>query len=123
MDHGAIAIRESDLNISLSASGTRIVAAGIQGARIGVDIEQGLLLESREIATRAGVHNVTLAQWCEYEAVVKAAGVGMAVGFDEINFTTSGENVTAHIPGDTTSYMVAPSTQHEEVVLSVAVGS
>lgn len=110
MDHGAITIVGTDVHISLSSSGGVLVAVGIRGQHIGVDIEQGNLDDSREVAGRTGTHSVTLASWCEYEAVVKAMGVGNALNIDELD----PEAVSAQ-------YTVHRATQHDKLVLAVSV--
>jgi phosphopantetheinyl transferase len=120
MDHGAINLVGTDLSISLSSTGSRLVAAGIRGHRIGIDIEQGQLEDRREIAVRIGNQDVTLAQWCEYESVVKAAGVGISLSIDEIQFTNIAGRKTACLNGIPDQYEVIPATQHDDVVLAVA---
>ncbi|AXE55160.1 4'-phosphopantetheinyl transferase superfamily protein [Aurantimicrobium sp. MWH-Uga1] len=110
MDHGAITLKGTDVHISLSSSGSAVVAAGIRGQHIGVDIEQGNLGDSREVAGKAGTQTVTLGSWCEYEAVVKAMGVGNTVSIDELDPTVISSQYTVH-----------KATQHERFVLAVAV--
>lgn len=110
MDHGAITLEGTDVHISLSSSGGVVVAAGIRGKQIGVDIEQGNLGDSREVAGRTGTHSVTLGSWCEYEAVVKAMGVGNAVSIDELDPAEVTAQFTVHHAG-----------QHDKLVLAVAV--
>ncbi|MDH6423301.1 4'-phosphopantetheinyl transferase family protein [Aurantimicrobium minutum] len=110
MDHGAIILEDTDVHISLSSSGEKLVAAGISGRRIGVDIERGYIDDTREVAGRAGTHTVTLGSWCEYEAIVKAMGVGNAVSIDELDPTVV-----------TSQYTVHNATQHERHVLALAV--
>jgi phosphopantetheinyl transferase len=110
MDHGAITLEGTDVHISLSSSGSALVAAGIRGQLIGVDIEQGNLGDSREVAGRAGTHTVTLGGWCEYEAVVKAMGVGNAVSIDELDPSVV-----------SSQFIVQRATQHNKFVLAVAV--
>lgn len=120
MDHGAIQIEGSDLRITLSSSGNRLVVAGSFGHHIGVDIEHGRLEERREIAARSGILEVSLAQWCEYEAVVKAVGVGIALSIDEVTVTNSDGCYTAHLTGFEGRYEIVPATEYEDVVLAVA---
>lgn len=110
MDHGAITLEGTDVHISLSSSGGVLVAAGIHGHRIGVDIEQGNLGDLREVAGKTGTHTVTLGSWCEYEAVVKAMGVGNAVSIDELDPAEVSAQFTVHHAG-----------QHDKLVLAVAV--
>ena len=110
LDHGAITLEGTDVNISLSSSGGVLVAAGIHGQRIGVDIEEGNLADTREVAGTTGMHIVTLASWCDYEAVVKAMGVGNTLSIDELDSDVVSAQFTVH-----------HSRQHEELVLSVAV--
>ena len=110
MDHGPITLKGSDVNISLSSSGSVVVAAGIRSQHIGVDIELGNIGDSREVAGKAGTHTVSLGAWCEYEAVVKAMGVGNAVSIDELDPTVV-----------TSQYKVHNATQHEKFVIAVAV--
>jgi 4'-phosphopantetheinyl transferase len=110
MDHGPITIEGTDVHISLSSSGSVVVAAGIRGQQIGVDIEQGNLGDSREVAGKAGTYTVSLGSWCEYEAVVKAMGVGNAVSIDELDPTVVSSQYTVH-----------NATQSEKFVLAVAV--
>jgi phosphopantetheinyl transferase len=110
MDHGPITLEGTDVHISLSSSGSSLVAAGIRGQRIGIDIEQGNLGDIREVAGKAGTHTVTLGSWCEYEAVVKAMGVGNAVSIDELDPTVVASMYTVH-----------NATQSEQFVVAVAV--
>ena len=110
MNHGAISLEGTDVHISLSSSGSALVAAGIRGRRIGVDIEQGYLGDSREVAGRTGTHSVALGSWCEYEAVVKAMGIGNSLSIDEIDPTETSSQYTVH-----------KATQHKRFVLAVAV--
>jgi len=110
MDHGAITLEGTDVHISLSSSDSAVVAAGIRGQHIGVDIEQGNLEDSREVAGKAGTQIVTLGSWCEYEAVVKAMGVGNVISIDELDPTVISSQYTVH-----------KATQHERFVLAVAV--
>lgn len=109
MDHGPITIVGTDVHISLSSSGMKLVAAGARGKRIGVDIEQGNLGDTREVAGRSEILQVTLAQWCEYEAVAKAMGLGIALGIDEVDLT-----------GSSKEYDVRQAQQHKDVVLALA---
>ena len=120
MDHGAIHVQGSDLKISLSYSGDRLVAAGTFGQHIGIDIEHGRLADQREIAARSGLLEVSLAQWCEYEAVVKAAGVGITHSFDEVTVINSDGSYVAQLAGLEGRYEMIPATQQEDVVLAVA---
>lgn len=120
MDHGAIQVQGSDLMISLSSSGNRLVAAGTFGQYIGIDIEQGRLTDQREIAARTELLEVSLAQWCEYEAVVKAAGVGISHSFDEVTVINSDGCQIAQLAGLEGRYEIFPAIQHEDVVLAVA---
>lgn len=110
MDHGAITLEGTDVHISLSSSGTILVAAGIRGHLLGVDIELGNIVESREVAGSKGTQTVTLGSWCEYEAVVKAMGVGNVISIDELDPTVISSQYTVH-----------KATQHGEFVLAVAV--
>ena len=110
MDHGVITLEGTDVTISLSSSGGVLVAAGIQGHRIGVDIEQGNLVDTREVAGTTGTHLVSLASWCDYEAVVKAMGVGNALSIDELDPDMVSAQFTVH-----------HSKQHGEHVLAIAV--
>lgn len=110
MDHGAITLEGTDVHISLSSSDSALVAVGIRGQHIGVDIEKGNLGDSREVAGKAGTHTVSLGSWCEYEAIVKAMGVGNTVSIDELDPTVVSSQFTLH-----------KATQHEKFVLAVAV--
>ena len=110
MDHGAITLEGTDVHISLSSSGRVLFAAGIRGHRIGIDIEQGNVGDLREVAGKTGTHTVTLASWCDYEAVVKAMGVGNALSIDELDPDVVSAQFTLH-----------HARQHDGLVLAVAV--
>lgn len=109
MDHGPISISGTDINISLSSSGSVVVAAAARGSHIGVDIEKGNLLDLREVAGSYSNHTVTLAQWCEYEASVKVMGVGTVLGIDELDMKSISQG-----------YEVRSASQVGEYVLALA---
>lgn len=120
MDHGAISIVNSDVHVSLSSSGDDLVAAGARGRLVGVDIEQGNLEELYEVAGDAGNMLIALSRWCEYEAVVKALGVGINLGIDKVHFEEVPGGFIASAETSTTEFIVGAATQHEKVVLAVA---
>lgn len=110
MDHGTIMIQGSNVNLSLSSAGEVLVVAGAVGNRIGIDIETGLLQDTRVVAGSLGNLEVTLAHWCEYEAKVKMFGTGIGVEIDTVD---------RHIAPN--EYELHAARQHGDLVLAVAV--
>lgn len=116
-DHGALSIRATDVNISVSYSNTRAVALAAHGLQIGIDLEQGVPTEKRSV----GSLTLTLQQWCDYEAIVKADGRGIRIELNEVEFTEVAGKRIGRIRDSEQSFELLDIDPVEGFVISAAV--
>lgn len=93
--HGRPRIPASDLQVSVSHSGSLVGVAVTRAGRVGMDIQARCgraappirgMLARQELVT--GPDDL-FTYWCRKESVVKATGDGMAVPFDEVVVTAA----------------------------------
>jgi 4'-phosphopantetheinyl transferase len=89
--HGAPRIPDSDLYVSASHAGERVVVAITPTASVGIDVEERVLRMamppvSKVLTDVEPSHGVDdfLTYWCRKESVSKAKGVGLAVSMLDI---------------------------------------
>jgi phosphopantetheinyl transferase len=116
-DHGPLSIQGTDVNISVSYSSDRAVALAARGFHIGVDLEQGEPTEKRSV----GLHTLTLQQWCDYEAVIKADGRGMLIDINDVKISESSGEKRGQVRDRTALYAFVPLEAPAGFVVSAVI--
>jgi 4'-phosphopantetheinyl transferase len=97
--HGRPRLIGSDLHVSVSHAGDRVVVAACRGAEVGIDVEPVTGLTAAEIAPLAlGDDEVphavdartVLTYWTRKEAIVKATGDGIEVPLRDVRVSPPG---------------------------------
>jgi 4'-phosphopantetheinyl transferase len=97
--HGAPVVEASpDLGTSLARTRGHAVAAVVSGARVGIDVERPDTDVDRLADVALGPHDAPaptaaalLRTWVRKEAVLKAAGLGLAVDPSHVGLTAAGD--------------------------------
>lgn len=120
-DHGAITVKGSDLKVSVSYSGDHAVAIAAHGRNVGIDLESGNPRELREVGVKQSTASVTLQEWCEYEAVIKADGRGMLVDIADLSISEEHGEKLAQVRGSAQAYRFIPVEAPVGFVVSAVV--
>lgn len=129
-----------DIGVSLAHAGEWSVVAAMQGARVGVDVEQRETPPERTEALRTLLQHGTgdplepatpamlrdapdlLQRWTRIEAVLKADGRGLRVEPSDVVLESTAGGLTASVPGSSRCYAVHRIDLDHALVVSLAIG-
>lgn len=125
-----------DIGVSLAHAGEWSVVAAMQGARVGVDVEQRETPSERVEALRTLLERDTgdplgpatpdardlLRRWTRIEAVLKADGRGLRVAPSDVVLESIAGGLAASVLGSSRRYAVHQADLDDALVVSLALG-